>query len=112
MSLTADEKRDLRDLLIAVLPTSQDEWTRHEDNFNLDTLAQTEQFLNEATTCTQRMQKLLRDLAGGLARGWLRRVLRRMSKEMAKEKDYWTSNVACYNHTKSRFERTIQLSYI
>lgn len=112
MSLSTEERRDLRDLLNIVLPEDSNTWTSQESDLNEQTLAHTEQFLVESTRCTQRMHKLLLDLAGSFTRGWLRRVLRSLSKAAAKESAYWRGNAACYVAAKSRYRSTIVGSLI
>lgn len=112
MSLAAEERRDLRDLLVIVIPEDAPIWTRDEGSLNELTLAETERFLGECTKCTKAMQQLFLDLAGGLTRGWLRRVLRRASKAVAKEDACWRGNAACYVATKSRFRSPIHATMV
>lgn len=112
MSLTAEERRNLRDVLVIVLPEDANLWTSQEQDLNEQTLEHTELFLTQCTTCTKRMQKLLLDLAGGLTRGWLRRVLRKLGKEVEKESGFWTGNVPCYAAAKSRYRSAIVGSLI
>lgn len=107
MSLTIEERRNLRALLVVVLPEDEGLWTSSEHLLSDDTLEKTERFLAQCTACTKRMQKLFLDLAGGLTRGWLRRVLREASKEVAKESSFWTGNVPCYVTAKSRWRSDI-----
>lgn len=112
MSLTTEERRDLRDLLLIVLPEDAEVWTNEEGSLNEQTLELTETFLNECTKCTKAMQQLFLDLAGGLTRGWLRRVLRHASKAVAREDAYWRGNAPCYVGTKARYRSPIRTSLV
>ena len=67
--LSAEERRNLRDLLTKVLSEDEALWHSNEHLFSEDTLDATEKFLTQCTACTKRMQKLFLDLAGGLTRG-------------------------------------------
>lgn len=110
--LSAEERRNLRDLLTKVLSEDEALWHSNEHLFSEDTLDATEKFLTQCTTCTKRMQKLFLDLAGGLTRGWLRRVLRKVAKEVEKESEFWTGNAPCYVTAKSRWRSAIHLTLI
>lgn len=112
MSLTTEEKRDLRDLLVVVLPDDTSVRVSSEQDLNEDSLRLTEQFLQACTKCTKAMQELMLSIAGGLTRGWLRQALKRASKEVAKDDGMWRGNAACYVAAKSRFRSSIRSTVI
>jgi len=116
MSLSAQEQRDLRDLMVFIIPSQREEWVANETVLNEQTIEMLERFLAAGDDCHRKMGKFgkaLMDIAGGFAKGWLRRALGAISKEISKaQSERYSVDVACYSVSLSKWVNSIKLTYV
>lgn len=82
--------------------------------YNQETMALTEDLLDELRECNGRVQALLISLAGAAAlatKGWLRKVLEKLAEELGRS-GYTLKFSGCRNHVASYWVREIQMSAV
>ena len=106
MALSAEEQRNLRDLLVMFYP--EDRGVYAGADLNEETLEQTETMLIGINSCTVTAQKLIEDLAGNrMIRGFLRKSLNKLLHALKGKDAKYVGNIGCSNVGRARYRQTI-----
>lgn len=106
MALSAEEQRNLRELLSLFFPQDSGIWACSE--LNEDSLEQTEAMLIGINSCTVTAQRFIEDLAGNrMIRGFLRKSLNRLLGALKGKDAKYVGNIGCTNVGKASYRNAI-----
>lgn len=106
MALSAEEQRNLRDLLVMFYP--EDRGVYAGADLNEETLEQTETMLIGINSCTVTAQKLIEDLAGNrMIRGFLRKSLNKLLHALKGKDAKYVGNIGCTNVGRAGYRQRI-----